>query len=99
MVALEKDEQKLGMGRDIPRRDFLNGFAVAVGGSLLSPHTQWFERFGLPHSPLDAETANSYYPPALTGMRGTTDAVMEVGHALRDGNTWSNPTPDSDSYD
>ena len=32
-------------------------------------------------------------------MRGTTDAVMEVGHALRDGNTWSNPTPDSDSYD
>ncbi|MGC1636318.1 MAG: FAD/NAD(P)-binding protein, partial [Candidatus Acidiferrales bacterium] len=87
------------MGRDIPRRDFLNGFAVAVGGSLLSPHTQWFERFGLPHSPLDAETANSYYPPALTGMRGTTDAVMEVGHALRDGNTWSNPTPDSDSYD
>ena len=32
-------------------------------------------------------------------MRGTTDAVMEVGHALRDGNTWNNPTPDADSYD
>ncbi|MFZ0881939.1 MAG: FAD/NAD(P)-binding protein [Candidatus Acidiferrales bacterium] len=99
MVTREKDEQKLGMRRDIPRRDFLNGFAVAVGGSLLSPHTQWFERFGIPHSPLDPQSANPYYPPALTGMRGTTDGVMEVGHALRDGNTWSNPTPDSDTYD
>ena len=99
MVTREKDEKKLGMGRAIPRRDFLNGFAVAVGGSLLSPGTQWFEHFGLPHSPLTAQSSNAYYPPALTGMRGTTDAVMEVGHALRDGNTWSNPTPDSDSYD
>ncbi len=87
------------MGRAIPRRDFLNGFAVAVGGSLLTPATQWFERFGLPHSPLSPDSSNAYYPPSLTGMRGTTDAVMEVGHALRDGNTWSNPTPDSDSYD
>ncbi len=98
-VSREKDEQKLGMGRAIPRRDFLNGFAVTVGGSLLSPGTQWFERFGLPHSPFFPESTSTYYPPALTGMRGTTDAVMEVGHALRDGNTWNNPTPDSDSYD
>jgi spermidine dehydrogenase len=98
-VSREKDEQELGMGRAIPRRDFLNGFAVAVGGSLLAPGAQWFERFGLPHSPLSPESTNANYPPALTGMRGTTDAVMEVGHALRDGNTWNNPTPDSDSYD
>jgi spermidine dehydrogenase len=98
-VSREKDEQELGMGRAIPRRDFLNGFAVAVGGSLLAPGAQWFERFGLPHSPLSPESTNANYPPALTGMRGTTDAVMEVGHALRDGNAWNNPTPDSDSYD
>jgi spermidine dehydrogenase len=98
-VSREKDEQELGMGRAIPRRDFLNGFAVAVGGSLLAPGAQWFERFGLPHSPLSPESTNANYPPALTGMRGTTDAVMEVGHALRDGNTWNNPTPDADSYD
>jgi spermidine dehydrogenase len=99
MVSREKDEKKLGMGCAIPRRDFLNGFAVAVGGSLLSPGTQWFEHFGLPYSPLSPQSNSNYYPPALTGMRGTTDAVMEVGHALRDGNTWSNPTADSDSYD
>jgi spermidine dehydrogenase len=98
-VSREKDEQELGMGRAIPRRDFLNGFAVAVGGSLLVPGAPWFERFGLPHSPLSPESTNANYPPALTGMRGTTDAVMEVGHALRDGNTWNNPTPDPDSYD
>jgi spermidine dehydrogenase len=98
-VSREKDEQELGMGRAFPMRDFLNGFAVAVGGSLLAPGAQWFERFGLPHSPLSPESINANYPPALTGMRGTTDAVMEVGHALRDNNTWNNPTPDADSYD
>ncbi len=32
-------------------------------------------------------------------MRGTTDAVMEVGHALRDGNTWGAPTQDAETFD
>jgi len=97
-VSREKDDQQLGMGRTIPRRDFLNGFGIVVGASIL-PDTKWFERFGLPQSPLVAQKSSEYYPPALTGMRGSTDAVMEVGHALRDGNTWSNPTPESESYD
>ena len=30
-------DRELGMGRDITRRDFLNGVAVTVGGSMLSP--------------------------------------------------------------
>ena len=29
-------DRELGMGRDITRRDFLNGVAVTVGGSMLS---------------------------------------------------------------
>src|SRR5271163_2955252 len=87
------------MGGNITRRDFLNGFGVAVGASLTLPDTKWFERFGLPQSPLSPDKSSAYYPPALAGMRGTTDAVMEVGHALRDDNTWNSPTPDSESYD
>ncbi|MGA7919081.1 MAG: FAD/NAD(P)-binding protein [Candidatus Acidiferrales bacterium] len=98
-MSRDKDDQKLGMGRAIPRRDFLNGVGIALGGSLLLPDTKWFERFGLPHSPLAIQKPSEYYPPALTGMRGTTDAAMEVGHALRDGNTWNNPAADAESYD
>ena len=94
------DKRKnLGMGRPIARRDFLNGFGIAVGGSLAVNHTKWLDAFGLPRSPFSSANANEYYPPALTGMRGTTDAVMEVGHALRDGNTWGAPTADAETYD
>ena len=87
------------MERPIDRRDFLNGFGIAVGGSLALNHTKWLDAFGLPRSPFSSANANGYYPPALTGMRGTTDAVMEVGHALRDGNTWGVPTADAETYD
>ena len=34
-MASSKD-RKLGMDRDITRRDFVNGVSIAVGGSLLS---------------------------------------------------------------
>ena len=98
-VSGEERDRKIGMGSSITRRDFLNGFGIAVGGSVLLPDTKWFERFGLPQSPLSPDKSSAYYPPALTGMRGTTDAVMEVGHALRDGNTWNAPSPDAESYD
>jgi spermidine dehydrogenase len=97
-VADDK-RKNLGMDRPVARRDFLNGFGIAVGGSLALNHTKWLDAFGLPRSPFSSANANEYYPPALTGMRGTTDAVMEVGHALRDGNTWGAPTADAESYD
>ncbi len=98
-VSGGKCDRKIGMGSNITRRDFLNGFGVAVGSSLLVPDTNWFERLGLPQSPLSPEKSSAYYPPALAGMRGTTDAMMEVGHALRDGNTWNTATPDPETYD
>ena len=34
---MRKKDCKLGMDRDITRRDFINGASIAVGGSLL-PH-------------------------------------------------------------
>jgi spermidine dehydrogenase len=98
-VDREKRDKDWGLGRPIARRDFLNGFGIAVGGSLAFQNSQWLDLFGLPRSPFSSATSNEYYPPALTGMRGTTDAVMEVGHALRDGNTWGAPSQDAETYD
>lgn len=53
------------------RRDFLNGVALTIGASVL---------------PLDelmaAATDAAPYPPALTGLRGSTDAVKAVMHGI-----------------
>ncbi len=87
------------MGRRITRRDFLNGFGIAVGGSLLLSDSEWLKAFGMPQSPFAPEKKPNYYPPALTGMRGSHDGSWEVGHELRDGKHWDNPTPAAESYD
>jgi spermidine dehydrogenase len=98
-VKDEKRDHELGMDRSITRRDFLNGFGVAVGTSLLASDRDWVEASGSPHTPFEPETSPDYYPPTLTGMRGSTDAVMRVGHSLRDGKKWSAPRADAARYD
>jgi spermidine dehydrogenase len=61
----------------ISRRDFLNGAALTIAASLA------------PIDLLRAAPSNAAYPPALAGMRGSTDASYAVAHALRDGRTFS----------
>ena len=84
-------DRELGMNRPIPRRDFLSGAAMAVAAGVL------------PRPLLSAlEPSRSvYYPPALTGMRGTHDGSWEVSHALaREGKTWRRPASQTDdTYD
>ncbi|GEM_PF-16129 len=92
-------DRELGMDRDITRRDFLNGIAVGAGGLLAAA---WLPGMGIPSSgPLPApwgvaaagvvpgpQDAPGYYPPALTGMRGSHPGSYEAGHAMRDGTFW-----------
>jgi spermidine dehydrogenase len=49
-----------------------------------------------------AQDAAGYYPPALTGMRGSHDGSFDVSHALRDGRFWQSaakPIDTRESYD
>jgi spermidine dehydrogenase len=81
----EKDKD-LGMARDITRRDFLNGVAIGVGGSLLVEAIRTEDL--LAAAALDQfapEKAANYYPPAGMGMRGNHDGTFAVAHRLRDG--------------
>jgi spermidine dehydrogenase len=85
------------MDRRIPRRDFLNGFAVALGASLLPPS-------GLGAVNIDTlpESSAAYYPPALTGMRGSHPGSFETAHSLRDGTFWDKagtPEDTGEHYD
>ena len=82
--APDKDNDKaLGMDRSITRRDFLNGVAVTAGASILPPHLA----AALQHD-LAPEKSPYYYPPALTGLRGSHAGAFEVAHSLRDGDFW-----------
>ena len=75
-------DRELGMGRRIGRRDFLNGAALGAAGLLLTP------RFGYGLSEFAPEKAPDYYPPALTGLRGSHEGSYAAAHALRDGGFW-----------
>ncbi len=77
----KRDDHELGMDRPITRRAFLNGVGIATTGSLLG--TGWLtgcsSRESAPGMDVD------YYPPALTGLRGSHDGSFEAAHDLRDG--------------
>jgi spermidine dehydrogenase len=81
IAAMRKRDRRLGMGEAISRRDFLNGMAVGVGASLLAPR----DLLGLVADEFSPETAASYYPPLLTGLRGSGPGVFETAHDLKDG--------------
>ncbi len=87
------------MHRDITRRDFLNGMAIAAGGALAST---WLPGSLAAQTSAAAQDAPGYYPPALTGMRGSHPGAFETAHSVRDGDFWANagkPVPTGETYD
>lgn len=83
----DADDKKLGMDRPITRRDFINGVAVGVGGAAASSLIPGID-FAADPSGISRQNKPGYYPPALTGMRGSHPGSFESAHALRDGNFW-----------
>ena len=70
------------MHRRITRRDFLNGVAVTAGAALMPWH------LAAADEPAADEKSPGYYPPALTGMRGSHPGSFDAAHSLRDGTFW-----------
>jgi spermidine dehydrogenase len=84
------------MHRKITRRDFLNGVALTAGTALLP--SQWLAAMAIGE---DAKRSD-YYPPALTGLRGSHVGSFEVMHNLRDGAFWDEagkPVDTGEVYD
>jgi spermidine dehydrogenase len=98
-------ERELGMGRRITRRDFLNGVAVTIGASLL-PAGALAQDSGPDASAQEELLAKGitqqdprYYPPALTGMRGSHPGSFEAAHLVRDGNWKASAMRTGETYD
>ena len=74
------------MSKQITRRDFCNGIAIGTGISLLSPMDLFGQNAFTIQNP---EQPFAYYPPTLTGMRGSHKGSFEVAHAL----AWAGEKP------
>jgi spermidine dehydrogenase len=77
------------MDQPISRRDFLSGIAIGITAA----STPLFAA-----SPA-AQDASGYYPPLLTGLRGSHPGSFEDAHALRDGRTWPAAADSGEEYD
>src|SRR5579862_9722193 len=72
-------DRSLGMHREISRRDFMNGVALAAG-ALAAP--RWAAA-----APVSPGMGAEDYPPARLGMRGSHPGSFEAAHELRDRRT------------
>ncbi|MGD0986472.1 MAG: FAD/NAD(P)-binding protein [Candidatus Sulfotelmatobacter sp.] len=96
----DQSDRELGMRRKITRRDFLNGIAVTAGAALLPQQVFADDQCELVRS--EAEKHSPYYPPALTGLRGSHPGAFEAAHCLRDGTffeTFPTAQDTGESYD
>jgi spermidine dehydrogenase len=95
-MTQEQDRSRdrlLGMDQPITRRDFLNGIAVGAAAVASGP----LLAASLPDPA--AQAALGYYPPLLTGLRGSHPGSFEDAHTLRDGGTWPAATDTGEEYD
>src|SRR5438105_2141435 len=84
-----KRDRALGMDRRIHRRDFLNGAAVtaaSVSAMMLADPTLSAAAAAASAAPQDKP---GYYPPALTGIRGSHPGSFDIAHSVRDGTFWA----------
>jgi spermidine dehydrogenase len=88
---MKPGDRELGMGRRITRRDLLHGVGGLAASSVLSGQVR-----------ADCHLTSDYYPPALSGLRGSHTGSFEVAHELTlSGRTNWGPgqTSDDSTYD
>ena len=95
-APMKSEDRNLGMNQPISRRDLLHGMG-ALAASTFVPGNAFADAV------IAAESAGGvYYPPALTGLRGSHAGSFEVAHQLaREGRRDWGPVdePDSGTYD
>jgi spermidine dehydrogenase len=93
----QRSDRELGMDRDIPRRDFLNGAAMTIGSAFLPAGLHSNET-----KSDEPQNRAGYNPPVTTGLRGSHPGSFEIAHSLRDGTFWKDaaaPEQLTEKYD
>src|SRR5271166_3568255 len=95
-------DHALGMDRPITRRDFLNGVALGTAAMATGPVPAALaagEAPKMPALPDAAQDARGYYPPLLTGLRGSHPGSFEAAHAWSRGEPAPPPEDTGEDYD
>jgi spermidine dehydrogenase len=74
-------DRELGMARAITRRDFVHGVALGSAGLGVTAYAQRASADAA--AAVGAQDLPGYYPPRLTGLRGSHPGSFEVAHGLR----------------
>lgn len=106
---MNEEDGKLGMDRNISRRQLLDGAGRSIGAAMLTGVASSLGAAALSPAaaapgqaaaPAGAAPASgAAYPPMLRGIRGQTDADYAVPHALRDGQTFPDGEDAKEVYD
>ena len=94
---MKADDRAAGMDQPIARRDFLNGVMIA-GGSIASAILPKIATEVLAGEAA-TDTSRGYYPPSLTGLRGSHPGSFELAHKLRHGDLPLGALRSAESYD
>jgi spermidine dehydrogenase len=89
----------LGMNRKLPRRDFLNGVAIALTGAYAAAKSAHHALAAARQA--GASESGAAYPPALTGLRGNYPTAVEPFERLVSGAFATRPLDDdtNEQYD
>ncbi|NNK33361.1 MAG: FAD-dependent oxidoreductase [Xanthomonadales bacterium] len=92
---MKASDRKLGMDRDIGRRDFLHDLSLAALAVALPAGSR-----AEPTAPRPLPGVPAGYPPTRTGMRGSHAGAFETAHALaREGKVFRDPVDLDEEYD
>ena len=89
--------RRSGDSRPIRRRDFLQGTLLAAASSLTGILRAAPRLTDSPWTEVQDEPG--YYPPSLTGLRGSHVGSFEAAHAVRDGRKPENARDTGEIYD
>ena len=87
----------LGENRSIPRRDFLQGALFAAASTLAGSLRSSPAASGLEFP--ERQNLAGYYPPTLTGLRGSHEGSYAAAHSVRDGTYPRDPIDTKQKFD
>lgn len=93
----KQTDGRLGEDCAIPRRDFLQGAIFAAANTLATPLYASPAAWGLDFP--ERQNLPAYYPPTLTGLRGSHEGSFEAAHAARFGKDPGDPIDTKQSFD
>jgi spermidine dehydrogenase len=96
-MSKRQTDKNLGEDCAIPRRDFLQGALFAAATSLVAPLYASPAARGLEFP--ERQDLAGYYPPTLTGLRGSHEGSFEAAHGVRDGSYPGDPIDTKQSFD